>query len=76
MDMNISGSGMITSGEYENIGISGSAKGEGLISCKNFFCSGSAKLKGELRCEGKISASGSFHAKKTFRQEKYSQAAR
>ena len=59
MDMNISGSGMITSGEYENIGISGSAKGEGLISCKNFFCSGSAKLNGELRCEGKISASGS-----------------
>lgn len=66
MDMNISGSGMITSGEYENIGISGSAKGEGLISCKNFFCSGSAKLNGELRCEGKISASGSFHAKKNI----------
>lgn len=66
MDMKISDSGMITSGEYENIGISGSAKGEGLISCKNFSCSGSAKLNGELRCEGKISVSGSFHAKKNI----------
>lgn len=66
MDMRISGSGMITSGEYENIGISGSAKGEGLISCKNFSCSGSAKLNGELRCEGKISIAGSLHAEKNI----------
>lgn len=66
MDMKISGSGMITSGEYENIGISGSAKGEGLISCKNFSCSGAAKLNGELRCEGKVNVSGSFHAEKSI----------
>ena len=66
MDMKISGSGMITTGEYENINISGSAKGEGLISCKNFSCSGSAKLNGELRCEGKIIVSGSFRAEKNI----------
>ena len=41
MDMKISGAGAIGAGEYDNVHISGSAKGEGLILCESFHLSGS-----------------------------------
>lgn len=41
MDMRISGSGSICSGEYEKVRISGSGRSEGLIRCQSFHASGS-----------------------------------
>lgn len=59
MDMKISGSGVITSGEYDDIRISGSGKLSGLIRCKSLHCSGSAKGEAEIECEAEIHISGS-----------------
>lgn len=62
MDMKISGSGVITSGEYDNIRIAGSGDLNGLIRCKSFHCAGSANADGDIECENelKIAGSGSF----------------
>ncbi len=60
MDMVISGSGSIPSGEYEKITVSGSGKSEGLIRCKDFRCSGSFSGHSDIECEGEISVSGSL----------------
>ena len=59
MDMIISGSGQIASGEYDNIKISGSGKLNGLIRCKSLHCSGSAKGDAEIECENDLQTSGS-----------------
>ena len=67
MDMKISGSGNIPSGEYENIAVSGSAKLYGNIKCKSFStagvsrgvsidCSESLKTAGAASFTGNISA--------------------
>ena len=39
MDMKISGAGAIGGGEYDKVAISGSAKAEGFIRCKELHCS-------------------------------------
>ncbi len=61
MDMKISGSGQIVSGEYENIRISGSGKLNGFVRCAGFHSSGSSKGD-EIECknEFKVSGSGKF----------------
>ena len=59
MDMKISGSGVIASGEYDDIKISGSGKLSGLIRCKSLHCSGAAKGEAEIECESDIHISGS-----------------
>ena len=57
MDMKISGAGVIGAGEYDDVRISGSAKGEGLIRCENFHLSGSFS-GGEVECEEDFHVSG------------------
>ncbi len=60
MDMKISGSGTIATGEYEDIKISGSGKITGKILCKSLHCSGAAKADGDIECQNEIKASGAF----------------
>ncbi len=58
--MNISGSGCITAGEYnEKISISGSGRMEGNIRCIALSCSGSVKGSGSVSCSEEIRISGS-----------------
>ena len=59
MDMKISGAGAIGAGEYDNVRISGSAKGEGLIRCKSFHASGSFS-GGEIECSEDFHVSGAI----------------
>ena len=60
MDMKIAGAGVIGGGEYDKISISGSAKAEGFIRCKNFKCSGAFSGNAEIECENDIKISGAF----------------
>ena len=63
--MNISGSGYIPAGEYnENISISGSGKINGNLRCLSISCSGSTKSEGSVFCNGDFKCSGSSHLKK------------
>ena len=63
--MNISGSGHIPAGEYnENISISGSGKINGNLRCLSISCSGSTKAEGSVFCNGDFKCSGSAHLKK------------
>ena len=59
MDMKISGAGVLSGGEYDEVRISGSAKIEGSIRCKSFACTGAAKGEGDLLCEEEFLTSGS-----------------
>ena len=59
-DMNISGSGSVGSGEYNNVSVSGSAR-VGDIRCVNFTASGAANC-GKVECEQRFTASGSCGA--------------
>ena len=62
MDMKISGSGVISAGEYDDIRISGSGKSEGLVRCKSFHASGS--FSGEqIECYEEFHVSGSGKVK-------------
>lgn len=62
MDMKISGSGVISAGEYDNIRISGSGRLQGLVRCKSFATSGAAFGNGSVECmeDFRVSGSGSF----------------
>ncbi len=60
MDIRIAGSGVITAGEYDKIGISGSAKSEGIIRCKEFRCSGAFSGNSDIECEEDMRISGAF----------------
>lgn len=58
--MNISGSGTIAGGEYnEKIHISGSGRISGNVRCEELHCSGSTHAEGYLKCTGDIRVSGS-----------------
>ena len=59
MDMKISGAGVLSGGEYEEVQISGSVKIEGGVRCRSFMGSGAVKGKGELSCEEKFASAGS-----------------
>ena len=61
MDMKISGAGVLSGGEYDDVKISGSAKIEGSIRCRSFSCAGAAKGEGDLRCLEDFRSSGSTH---------------
>ena len=67
MDMVISGSGLIASGEYDNIKISGSGNLNGLIRCKSLHCSGAAKGEAEIECKNEIHTSGSAKFDKSIK---------
>lgn len=58
MDIKISGSGSIASGEYKEVHISGSGRMSGLVRCANLHVSGSAHGE-SIECVGKIAISGS-----------------
>ena len=58
MDLNISGSGQITPGEYDTIRVSGSAQLMDGVRCKSLHVSGSAN-GGSVLCENDIRISGS-----------------
>lgn len=60
-DIEISGSGSMGGGEYNNVRISGSGRVGGGILCKNFSASGSTRVDGSIKCT-QLSASGSMHA--------------
>ena len=62
--MNISGSGHIAAGEYnDKISVSGSGKLDGNIRCVALSCSGSVKGEGSIECKENITVSGSCHFK-------------
>ncbi len=59
--MNISGSGRISAGEYnEKISVSGSGKIDGKVRCKALSCSGSVSGSGELQCVEEVHVSGAM----------------
>ena len=59
--MNISGSGRISAGEYnEKISVSGSGKIDGKVRCKALSCSGSVSGNDELQCTEEVHVSGSM----------------
>ena len=59
--MNISGSGTILAGEYnQKISISGSGRIDGNIRGTDFSCAGSARGKGNIDCSGDVSVEGSM----------------
>ena len=58
MDINISGKGSISAGEYETVKVSGSGKLEGPISCGRLHVSGAAQGK-SITCKGEVHVSGS-----------------
>ncbi len=65
--MNISGSGHISAGEYnDKISVSGSGKIDGNIRCIALSCSGSVKGAGLIICSEDISVSGSCHFTKSM----------
>ncbi len=59
MDMKISGAGVLSGGEYEEVRISGSAKIEGEVRCKSFSASGAVKGEGGLVCQDDFHTAGS-----------------
>lgn len=58
MDIKISGSGIISAGEYDSVLISGSAKVDGNVKCQKITCSGSIKAEADIVCENTIKISG------------------
>ncbi len=66
MNVNISGCGQVSPGEYENVSISGSGKLVGLVRCTGFSSSGVSK-GGELDCKGAVKSSGSSSFSGTVR---------
>lgn len=71
--MNISGSGQVVAGEYnEKISISGSGKINGNVRCIGVSCSGSMRSVGNLECSENIGVSGSVHFEKSVAAENIS----
>ena len=69
MDMRLSGSGVVTPGEYETISVSGSCKIQGPVRCEKLQCSGSVHAEGSVVCTGKVQCSGSVHMGGTLEAE-------
>ena len=71
--MNISGSGSIAAGEYnEKISVSGSGKLNGDIRCVALSCSGAVKGVGSVTCTESLSASGGCHFEKDVHAKRIS----
>jgi cytoskeletal protein CcmA (bactofilin family) len=60
-DYNINGSGSISGGEYDNIGVSGSCTMSGHVKCKSMCVSGSCRGDGDVVC-AQFKGSGSVRA--------------
>jgi len=64
--MNISGSGHIAAGEYnEKISVSGSGRIDGSVRCVALSCSGSVRGEGDIACSEDVRVSGSSYFKKS-----------
>ncbi|MBR6708651.1 MAG: hypothetical protein IKL84_03115 [Clostridia bacterium] len=61
-DIMISGSGVVSGGEYNKINIAGSGRISGDVECREFRASGSVKADGNIRCAGVLKCSGSMSA--------------
>jgi len=59
MDMKISGAGVLSGGEYDDVKISGSAKIEGSVRCRSFASAGAMKGEGDITCQEDFRSSGS-----------------
>ena len=66
MDMHISGSGRVVSGEYDKIRISGSGSLQGFVRCGSFHASGSCRGE-EIECREEFQVSGSSSFDKSVR---------
>lgn len=71
MNMKISGSGTVASGEYENVSISGSGRMQGFIRCNNFSASGSASGE-RIECADMLKVSGSSSFSEDVKSRKIS----
>lgn len=60
MNISISGSGVISTGEYEKVHIAGSCRMSGTICCQEFHCSGSSKGDADITCSGDLKVSGAL----------------
>ena len=69
MDMKFSGSGVLGTGEYEEVRVSGSARIQGSVRCRSFNCAGSLTGDGELNCRGEFHSSGSTHLNGALRAD-------
>jgi len=72
MDMRISGSGTISSGEYDKIRISGSGRSDGPIRCESLHCSGAFSGASDIECVNDIHVSGSFRNEGTIKAKELS----
>lgn len=71
--MNISGSGRIAAGEYnEKISVSGSGRLNGNIRCIALSCSGSVKGDGSVDCAEDVRVSGSCHIEQDIKAKNIS----
>lgn len=71
--MNISGSGSIAAGEYnEKISVSGSGRLNGDIRCVALSCSGAVKGLGSITCTESLSTSGGCHFEKDVHAKRIS----
>ena len=71
MDMKISGAGIIGGGEYDKVAISGSAKAEGFIRCKELHCAGAFSGEADIECENDIKISGAFSNSGTVKAKEF-----
>ena len=71
MDMKIAGAGVVGGGEYDKISISGSAKAEGLIRCKELHCAGAFSGSADIECENDIKISGAFSNSGTVKSKEF-----
>ena len=71
--MNISGSGKIAAGDYnESIKVSGSGRLDGNIRCQSLHCSGSVKGTASVVCSEDAKISGSCHIEQSLSAQKIS----
>lgn len=66
MDMKINGSGQISAGEYDNVGIAGSGRLHGLVRCESFRTAGSSHGE-EIECKRDFKVSGSCRIDKNVK---------
>lgn len=60
MDLNISGKGTISAGDYDEVVLKGNIKSKGKISCKNFKFDGKFSGDSDIDCKKELKLSGDF----------------
>lgn len=70
MDLNISGKGTISAGDYDEIVLKGKMKSMGEIRCKNFKCDGKFSGVSDIDCKKELKLSGVFSAQSDVKASK------